>query len=486
MASIKLFNHHFRTPFVFLFLSEYVLLFLATYIGVYFRFDVLEWQPVTVTGSLVEFPYKAFVFATAMILSMAAMGLYQAPGPQGHHFFPYIFIRVTISLVLGTLALLVVYYAFPELLIGRGIFGYSAVSAVFGLSIYRSIVYRTIDGNSLRKKILVYGAGELALNLIKQETEEKSNQYISRRILAPKYASYVIHGFIDTGEGEVQIPGKYLVEPGDDLVDYCLEYEIDEVVLAINDRRKHMPVDALLDCKLSNIDIVEFIEFWEKENGLLKIDRLNPSWLIFCDGCKQGGSKAFFSRFFDLSASFLILSLMLPILLLTAIIILVENGFKGPIFYRQTRVGLNGNVFELLKFRSMIVNAELDGKAQWAAEKDVRITRVGRFIRKVRIDELPQILNIFKGDMSLVGPRPERPEFVARLEENIPFYSTRHRVKPGLAGWAQLKYPYGASDEDAYKKLEFDLYYVKNQSILMDALILLQTIEVILLGKGVR
>ncbi len=484
MATVKLFNHHFRTPFIFLLLSEYVLLFLAVYVGVFFRFETTIWQPLS--ESLQFLPLKSSIFALVMVLSMLAMGQYQAPGPKGEHFFPYIFTRVAISLVLGTFALLVVYYAFPEMLIGRGVFGYAVTSAVVGLSIYRSLLYKMIDGRALRKKILVIGAGKLASSLIDLEVDLSKAKFESKRILTPKYASYVVHGFVHISDEKQMIPDKYLVNPEDDLVEYCQEYEIEEIVLAIDDRRKTMPVDDLLDCKLSNIGVSEFISFWEKEKGMLRLDMLNPSWLIFSDGCRQGDVSSFFTRIFDILVSLVILILMFPILVITAFLILIENGLKGPVFYRQKRVGLNGKVFQLLKFRSMIVNAEKAGEAQWATEKDNRITLIGRFIRKVRIDELPQILNIFKGDMSLVGPRPERPEFVSKLEEKISFFSTRHRVKPGLAGWAQLKYPYGASDDDAYKKLEYDLYYVKNHTILMDALILLQTVEVILLGKGAR
>jgi len=219
---------------------------------------------------------------------------------------------------------------------------------------------------------------------------------------------------------------------------------------------------------------------------MLRLDMLNPSWMIFSEAGIRGGVGNMLSRMFDISLSFIILSFMFPILILTAILIYIESGFNGPIFYRQTRVGQDGKNFDLLKFRSMIVNAEKKGEAKWASQSDSRVTRVGKFIRKVRIDELPQLLNIFRGDMSIVGPRPERPEFVEKLEKKIPFFQARHSVKPGLAGWAQLKYPYGASEEDAYNKLQYDLYYVKNHSIFMDAFILLQTVEVILLGKGAR
>ncbi len=484
MATVKLFNHHIRIPFLILFISEYGLFFLAVYVGYYLRFQQVAWQPIG--ENLQDFSVKAFVFASVMVLSMLAMGLYQAPGSQGRHFFPFTLMRVTISMILGTIALVLVYYIFPDVLLGRGLTGYAIASSVFGVSLYRTVLYKMIDGRVLRKKILVLGAGKLAADIIQFEKTKGSQKRKPGRTLAPLYASYVIHGFVDLGNEEIEVAERYLIRPGENLAEYCHEYEIDEIVLAIGDRRKHVPVEELLECKLSNINVLEYVAFWEKEKGLLRTDMLNPSWLIFCDGCQQGDIESVFCRAFDILVSLLILSFMAPFLLLTAVLIFIENNFSGPIFYRQERVGFNGMTFQLLKFRSMVENAESSGEAQWATENDIRVTKIGRFIRKVRIDELPQMLNILKGDMSLVGPRPERPEFVNILKEKLPFYSTRHQVKPGLAGWAQLKYPYGADEYDAMRKLQYDLYYVKNHSIFMDLLVLLQTIEVVLLGKGAR
>jgi len=490
MATVKLFNHHIRTPFLFLLISEYALLFLSVYIGLYLRYDIIIWQPAS--ESLQNLPIKALVFSSTLIVGMLAMGLYQAPTPQGRHFFPYTLTRIALSHILGILFLFVIYYLFPSVLIGRGITAYAIVSGIIILSVYRSILFRMLDSRALRKKVLVLGAGELAFDLIRPDyqlengAEDNIKSFKKKRLLSPPYASYLIHGFIDTGDEEVQIPDEFIVKPGQNLLSYCLEYEIDEIVLAVTDRRKGLPIEDLLECKLTNIDVVEYVAFWEKEKGLLRTDMLSPSWLIFCDGCQQSNFENRVVRLFDILASIFIIVLMLPFLILTALLIYVENGFSGPVFYRQERVGLNGKIFQLLKFRSMVVNAESDGEAKWADKNDSRITFIGQFIRKVRIDEIPQVLNILKGDMSLVGPRPERPQFVEQLEKKLPFYSTRHRVKPGLAGWAQLKYPYGADEYDAMRKLQYDLYYVKNHSIFMDMLVLLQTIEVILLGKGAR
>ncbi len=484
MATVKLLNYHIRTPFLLLLFSDFLLLLLSVYIALYLRFHIFEWQPVG--ESLPDYPFKAFIFSVAMLIGMLSMGQYQNQRPQGTYFYPFVLVRIAISLVIGSLILIVIYYIFPQTLLGRGLFAFAIFYSVILLSIFRTILYKMLDGRFLRKRVLVIGAGKLASNLIGPTSNSKNQIKQVKQSLAPSTASYVIHGFVNIDSEEICVPEKYLVNIGDSLVDYCLEYEIDEIVLAITDRRKVMPVESLLDCKLSGIVIVEYIAFWEKEDGLLKLDMLNPSWFIFCEGCEQGGIETFIIRIFDVLVSFLILALTLPLLLITGFLIFVENSFKGPIFYRQERVGLNGVPFQLFKFRSMVENAESDGEAKWATEKDTRVTKIGKIIRKLRIDEIPQVVNIFKGDMSLVGPRPERPEFVEGLQQKIPFYSTRHRVKPGLAGWAQLKYPYGANEEDAYNKLQYDLYYLKNRTIYMDILIILQTVEVILLGKGAR
>lgn len=217
--------------------------------------------------------------------------------------------------------------------------------------------------------------------------------------------------------------------------------------------------------------------------GKIKLDVLDPSWMFLSDGFRGGAVRAYLKRLFDITLAVLLLPLLLPLMLLVAVAVFIEGGLRGPILYRQVRVGENGRPFQIVKFRSMKTDAEKDG-AQWATRNDARVTRVGAVIRKVRLDELPQILNVLRGNMSFVGPRPERPEFVEQLAEKIPYYNERHRVKPGLTGWAQICYQYGASQEDAFEKLQYDLYYVKNYSLLLDLMILVQTVEVVLMGKG--
>lgn len=274
--------------------------------------------------------------------------------------------------------------------------------------------------------------------------------------------------------------------PGERLRDLAQSAGVDEIVVAMDDRRREFPVRELLDCRLAGIEVIDLVSFLERETGRVRLDVLNPSWIIFGEGFRRDPVRQFTKRAFDVAAALLLLVVTLPFIVLTGIAIALEDGLRGPYFYRQRRVGLDGKVFDVLKFRSMTVDAESDGRPRWATSGDSRVTRVGRFIRKVRIDELPQVFNVLRGDMSFVGPRPERPEFVSQFGDSVPYYDERHCAKPGITGWAQLCYPYGASEKDAIEKLQYDLYYVKNHTLLFDLMILLQTVEVVVFGKGGR
>ena len=269
-----------------------------------------------------------------------------------------------------------------------------------------------------------------------------------------------------------------------DLGRYVDDVGASEVVLALQERRNSLPVKDLLRVKTRGVHVIDFSGFIERETGRVDLDTLNPSWLIFSDGFSSGRLASSISkRVFDVVVSLLLLVLAFPVLVLFAILIKLES--PGPVFYRQTRVGLYGQSFDVVKLRSMRQDAEKDGP-KWASENDPRVTRIGRIIRTVRIDEIPQAWSVLKGEMSFVGPRPERPQFVAKLEEMLPYYAERHMVKPGITGWAQINYPYGASAEDARQKLEYDLYYAKNYSPFLDLLILLQTARVIIWPEGAR
>jgi sugar transferase (PEP-CTERM system associated) len=269
------------------------------------------------------------------------------------------------------------------------------------------------------------------------------------------------------------------------LAAHIVDQNASEVILALDERRNALPMKDLLRVRTTGVQVSEISSFLERETGRIDLKSVNPSWLIFSDGFASSRMlSSVFKRAFDIFASGLLLAITLPIILLTAIAIKLES--KGPAFYRQRRVGLYHEGFDILKLRSMRQDAEVAGTAVWAAEDDPRITRIGRFIRKVRIDELPQTWTVLKGEMSFVGPRPERPQFVEQLEQQLPFYAERHMVKPGITGWAQINYPYGASIEDARHKLEYDLYYAKNYSPFLDMLILLQTLRVVLWPAGAR
>jgi len=257
-------------------------------------------------------------------------------------------------------------------------------------------------------------------------------------------------------------------------------------VLAMDERRKGLPVNDLLDCKMSGIEVFDLLTFFERYTRKIRLDIMNPSWLFLSDGFQVNNFRRLWKRIFDVVTVLMLLPVVLPIMMLVVVAICIESRCRGTVLYSQTRVTENGRLFQIHKFRSMAEDAEKGGVAQWASKEDSRITRVGSFIRKFRFDELPQLYNVLKGDMSFVGPRPERPEFVSRLSGKIPYYNERHRVKPGLTGWAQIRYPYGGSDEDSLEKLQYDLYYVKNYSFFLDALVLLQTTEVVLLGKGAQ
>ena len=267
---------------------------------------------------------------------------------------------------------------------------------------------------------------------------------------------------------------------------FVVENDIEEIVIACDQRRGTLPIEILFDCRLRGIEITDLLDFMERETGQIAVNLMYPSWVIYSNGFH---SQNYLRDALDYSMNAILALFVLffawPFMLITAMIIYLDDGrrTKTSVFYKQERVGQNGRLFKIIKFRSMRPDAEKDG-AKWASKNDNRVTRIGAFIRKYRIDELPQLINVFKGEMSFIGPRPERPEFVEQLVKEVPYYNQRHNVKPGLAGWAQLNYPYGASVEDSMEKLKFDLYYVKHQSLLLDILILIRTVEIVLFGKG--
>jgi sugar transferase (PEP-CTERM system associated) len=477
MPTFKIFNHHLRVSFLILAALEALMFISSVYCAALVRFEETEFEYTNIIIGYQggDLGITAIIYASVMMLCMIALGHYKGQQHDSQDFFAETVIRVMASLVLGFLTLIVVFYLLPDSHIGRGFHFIALVLSFIGVVLIRTFFFQLIGRHIIKRKILVVGAGSRAETLITEKGGSKDG------------ASYKIAGYVAIQNESVSVPReKVLTMPASEIANYALESGIDEIVLAIEDRRISYPDEALLRCKLAGIEIVDPVSFLEREQGKVNLEMLRSSWMIYSSGFSRNDFKALSARLFDVFSSLIILVVMMPVMLLAAFLILLESGFKHSFLYSQDRVGLDGKSFSLLKFRSMKINAEVNGEAVWAKKNDDRITFFGKFIRKTRIDELPQILNILKGDMRLIGPRPERPEFVENLATKIPYYKLRHTVKPGLAGWAQLKYPYGATERDAYEKLQYDLYYVKNHNIVMDFFILLQTVEIVIMGKGAR
>ncbi len=348
----------------------------------------------------------------------------------------------------------------------------SVMAGVSALVLRRAWLSHATSAASTRTRILIFGAGSAAKDV--GETLQKNDPNAD------------IVGFVPgPNEKEAAVPAHRILPLDDTLPRLAHRLDVDEIVVALTERRAgSMPLRQLLDCKVSGTKVHDLNTHFEKTLGQIRIDYLNASWLIFGDGFNQGTARTLIKRVFDLFCAALLLVLAAPLMLATAILIKLES--PGAVLYRQERVGQNGSTFSIAKFRSMRNDAEKDGKPVWAAANDSRVTRIGAIIRKLRIDELPQLFNVLKGEMSLVGPRPERPYFVEQLTQEIPFYALRHSVKPGVTGWAQVRYPYGATVEDSQEKLQYDLYYVKNHTLFLDLVVLKETVGVVLTGKGAR
>ena len=386
---------------------------------------------------------------------------------------------ITESCARGLLALLIalplaygIFSLLPANADHRELLTFAAMAAVAAVLAHR--VYAAHSGvqAQAKTKILIFGCGQIA-------------KTVGLTLKAADPHVHILGYFAGPNETQPEVARAELVEPQGSLTETALRLGVDEIVVALSERRGgSMPLRQLLDCKLYGIQVVDIATYFEKTLAQIKISHVNAGWLIFGDGFNQGVLRTAVKRGFDLLFSFAILLAAAPIMLVTAMAVALES--RGPVFYRQERVGLNGRSFKVIKFRSMRADAEKDGKPRWASKNDDRVTRVGRFIRRVRIDELPQLINVLKGEMSLVGPRPERQYFVDELVAKIPYFAVRHSVKPGVTGWAQVRYEYGSTVEDSIEKLQYDLYYVKNHTLFLDLLILLETVAVVLTGKGAR
>ncbi len=464
MSYIRLNKHYIHLPYLFLGMAEACLLGVAAWVS---QFFIAEQSAVTANWP------QIIIFSVLLSCCTLSMGVYLALVREG---FSSMVLRTLVSFfLLGSLSLFIIGVIFGEELIPQSLIFWGVLIATALVVITRFIFLKVVDTDQLKRRVVIYGAGVRAKKLLEDLAPEMS------------VLGVTVVGCIPSENESIEVDPLLVIEEPRDWLAYARQAQISEIVISPDERRRSsgnaFPLGQFLDCKLAGIVSSDSLSFCERELGKIDISLLQPSWMLFSDGFKYSKRRLIAKRLFDLVLASLFFLVLWPFMLLTAIAVRLDS--PGAVLYHQVRVGLNGKTFRIYKFRSMRQDAEKNG-AVWAKKNDSRVTRVGAFIRNTRLDELPQLYNVLAGHMSFVGPRPERPEFVTELANQIPFYETRHKVKPGLMGWAQLKYPYGASVDDARNKLQYDLYYTKNHSFLMDMLIMIQTVEIILLGKGVH
>ncbi|MEQ1549614.1 TIGR03013 family XrtA/PEP-CTERM system glycosyltransferase [Sphingorhabdus sp.] len=461
---IRLFKHYVPYAVLFLAMVDLCLLIMAAETAWVIRANQIGMH-VDYIGNRI---WPLFTFAVSVQLAAMAVGVYSQESLQSLRFA---IARLIVAVSLGVIFMAIMAFALPGMTLWRSNSLYAMMLSFGYLALSRLILGSLIGAESFKRRLLVLGAGKRAQRI--------------KDLEARRGSGFVVVGFIAMDEAKRIIPEAINRSAIYNLADFVVKLGASEVVLALEERRNALPLQDLLRIKTTGVHVNDISSFLERETGRVDLDSVNPSWLIFSDGFSSGRRlSGIAKRLFDIAASAILVALTLPVILLFALLVKLES--KGPAFYRQQRVGRYGVPFDLIKLRSMRADAEADGKAIWAAKNDDRVTRIGKFIRKVRIDELPQTWCVLKGEMSFVGPRPERPEFVEDLEKQLPYFAERHMVKPGITGWAQVNYPYGASIDDSRQKLEYDLYYAKNYTPFLDLLILLQTIRVVIWPDGAR
>lgn len=416
-----------------------------------------------------EATYKPWLFASILTLLNSTVGLYDWEWTKG---LGSLLLRIAGSLLVSAGVIALGASILPAVFPVGGEYIAGLVMASLTAVLIRLLFMEWDKTDLFKKRVLVLGTGSRAAK-------------IEELVASGEAQGLNIVGYLPLGAVHSYVPHQRVIDEAGSIFDIATRRSVEEIVVAVRERRGGgLPMSELLECKLRGLQILDLPGFFERQTGILPLEAINASWMIFAEGFTTGSARDVVKRLFDLLVSGSFLLLFTPLMILTALLIRMES--KGSIFYTQERVGQFGKPFTIYKFRSMFTDAEKDGLPVWARQKDDRTTRVGKFIRRTRIDELPQVMNVFLGHMSFVGPRPERPYFVNELAAQIPYYHARHSVKPGITGWAQVKFPYGASVEDAMNKLQYDLYYVKNHSLFLDLMILLQTTQVVVLGKGVR
>jgi len=455
---IKIFNHYFHKRTVFQIALDLVLLLLIALISA----TAHETQPAPVGLKAVM---TFLILAGALMLLNASLGFYQRVHNRSLG-------QTCARAVLAWLCMAPVILALATRFFDPRSFALTLLSAITLMLLLRVYVMHFTPRNLMRQRVLVFGTGSRA-------------KLVGTALLKSDPSVDLVGYYAGPNEQEAMVSAWGLLSMTNSLTDIVKEQQVDEIVVALSERRGgSMPLRELLDCKLQGVKVVDIATHFERTLGQIRLESLSAGWLIFGDGFGTGWFRALIKRIFDIICATILIVLTLPVMLITAILIVLEDGF--PILYFQERVGQNGRLFNVVKFRSMGTDAEKDGKPRWASAKDDRVTRVGRVIRKVRIDELPQLFSVLTGAMSMVGPRPERPFFVNKLTQEIPYYAIRHSVKPGVTGWAQVRYQYGSSVEDAAEKLQYDLYYVKNHSLLLDIVVMFETIGVVVMRKGAQ
>ncbi len=461
---IKIFGHYFHTRTVLQVLFEAGALMLAAFFAVWLQASMRRPDSVldsALTGGLV---------ALNFVMVNATLGLYERARSFSRSVMR---IRALVALVAASLVTLGILWLMPKV-IDKSIwivFGVLTLAKVLVI-VQREVSVSMLPVSMTKSRILIYGAGARAKAVA--ESLLKSDPNVT-----------LVGFFVSPNEETLEVSGPEVFQVGTPLSQVVIDKQVDEIIVALTERRGgSMPMRELLDCKLDGVRVMDIATHFEQKIGQIRLDAMSAGYLIFSDGFEQGMVRATVKRSCDLLAASVLLLLAAPIMLITALLIKLDS--RGPIIYKQERVGQAGKPFNVVKFRSMRTDAEKDGVPKWATAGDSRVTRVGRFIRKCRIDELPQLFSVLNGDMSLVGPRPERQYFVDQLTQQIPFYAVRHSLKPGVTGWAQVRYQYGSTLEDTTQKLQYDLYYVKNHSLFLDLVVLFETIGVVLTGKGAQ
>ncbi|HKY06111.1 MAG TPA: TIGR03013 family XrtA/PEP-CTERM system glycosyltransferase [Blastocatellia bacterium] len=449
--------------------SETVLLLFAGLAAAYARVGSdAPWEVIYNRGWM-----KLLVVTVAIQFVFYLFDLYDLPATRSYR---RVLINLAKSLGAATVLLSILFYAVPTMELGRGVFLVKLAIAFITIALWR-IVVAWSQGHpqiGIRERVMILGSGEQAVE-------------IARATLERHNAGFHVVGFVDN---RPELVGKSLINPSvlgltENITELVEAHHVDRIVVAVEDRRGKFPTEELLNLTLSGrVAVEESACYYERLTGKIATEMLRPSWLIFSRGSRFSDVAHHLRRAINVMLAALGFALSLPIMAIVAVAVKLDSA--GPIFYTQERVGKNGRRFKIIKFRSMTAGAERSSGPVWAEASDPRVTRVGRIIRKLRLDELPQFVNILRGDMNFVGPRPERPVFVDRLSADIPYYTQRHLVKPGLTGWAQIKFPYGSSVEDSIEKLRYDLYYIKNQSFRLDAIIIFETVKTVLFGRGGR